>query len=387
MAAKHRFFKYVSLLMIIIPVFLLFGNIAGMMLLGSVYNWRVFVPVSLGIILVCLIIKKPLDKCYLKYKELSEFDEFGVRKKKSRYSYSKEQQDMMDLQRMADMERILSKGTINKITKRGSEDPVKDTNDLIGLLPVKTKMKEMVARMKFESQNPSKKGSGNSFGTRHMVFFGPPGTGKTTVARILTGFLYKYKYIKENKCVEVDGNFLKAGTPADTATKVKYLIRVSYGGVLFIDEAYALMGDACGLEAIATLIKEMEDHRDAFILIMAGYTKEMKDLLDANPGFHSRIKEYLNFPDYTDRELCDIFRYMAAGQNFAIDGDAYDVFVTRMQKERKTASFGNARTVRNVLEESIDRHALNLMEKKIPESDRYKLVKMDISPSVDIHRI
>ena len=147
-------------------------------------------------------------------------------------------------------------------------------------------MSDMVARLQFESRsNTNKKGKmktqqQNGMSGRHMVFYGAPGTGKTTVARILTGFLYQYGYIKENKCVEVDGNFLKAG--ADTALKTELVIRQAYNGVLFVDEAYSLMDsmDGSGREAIATLIKQMEDNRDRFILILAGYTDEMKYLLN-----------------------------------------------------------------------------------------------------------
>ena len=387
MKSKYSLYKNLSLLTLIIPLLIFAGNVAYYMIVAIIPPVAVLIA-SGAAIFVCLGARKPLDMKYHKAKEEHDYDEFGQRKKKSRYDYSKEQQELLDLQRMADMERILSQSTLTRITKRGSDHPAKEMNNMIGLKPVKRKMKEMVARMQFEQSGEKGKRSGSGE-ARHMVFFGSPGTGKTTVARILTGFLYKYHYIRENKIIEVDGNFLKAGTPADTATKVRYLVRKAYGGVLFVDEANSLLdnGNGCGAEAVATLIKEMEDHRDAFILIIAGYTNEMRKLLGANPGFHSRIKEYLEFPDYDITELNEIFRFMAQEKGFAVKGEAYDVFDERMMRERRLNSFGNARTVRNVLDETIDRHALNITEKRISKEHRYWIMPIDVCPAVNKNRI
>lgn len=144
-----------------------------------------------------------------------------------------------------------------------------------------------------------------------MVFIGSSGTGKTTAARIIAGFLYKYGFIKENKCLETDGNFLKVSTAADTAAKTEMVLREAQGGVLFIDEAYALAMDASGEAATATLMKCMEDDRGRVVVILAGYTDEMAKLISSNPGFASRFRDYIEFPDYTDQELCEIFQLMA----------------------------------------------------------------------------
>lgn len=324
---------------------------------------------------------KPIDRIMKDWKLSAEYDEFGMKKKQSRFDFTKDEQRQIDMNQTANMERIIGKSTLKSITKQGSKNPEKDLNELIGLAPVKDKVNEMVARMKFERTDLKKKGSNNALSGRHMVFYGSPGTGKTTVARIITGFLYKYGYIKENKVIEVDGNFLKAGSLGDTTIKTKVLIRQAYGGVLFIDEAYSLGESEFGEQAIATLIKEMEDNRDKFIIILAGYTENMKELIKTNPGFASRIKEYISFPDYDETEMRQIFLYMAGQQNFAIDQDTYDVFDVRISKESPLMTFGNARTVRSILDEAIDLHALNYINKKIDASNKFKLMPCDIKPT------
>jgi stage V sporulation protein K len=327
---------------------------------------------------VGLIMSKVLTNIRVEARREVEYDEFGRSKSKGNYEkLSKAERDQIDLQKTARMEQVMSSSTIKKMTHPGSIDPQKDMDDMIGLSSVKSKMREMVARMEFDSQRKDQQTITNGISGRHMVFFGSPGTGKTTVARILTGFLHKYGYIEENKCVEVDGNFLKAG--GDTATKTELVVRQAFGGVLFVDEAYSLMDSYVGKEAIATIIKLMEDHRDRFILILAGYTKEMRQLLDANPGFDSRIKEFLNFPDYDRMEMREIFIRMARSNGFSATDKALLNFDQRIENERRLPSFGNARTARNVLDESIDRHALNFMDGKVGEDSRYCLQAIDIS--------
>lgn len=345
-----------------------------------------------GIILsvVGLIAIKPLHEMRIFYRSKAEYDEFGRSKSKGSYErLSKKERDAIDLQTTADMERIVSSEVLKKITKEGSKNPDADMDELIGLKPVKDKMHEMVARMEFESEDEKgkkkkKKKSVSldetSFSGRHMVFTGSPGTGKTTIARIMTGFLYKYGYITENKCVEVDGNFLKAGEY--TEQKVKLVVQRAFGGVLFIDEAYALMYGPGAADAIATLIKQMEDNRGRFIVILAGYTDEMRELLESNPGFSSRIKEFLNFPDYNEKEMEDIFSFMAGKKGYKVDEDAYDIYDERIAKERRLRSFGNARTARSVLDETLDRHALNYVEKKIDRSEKYVICPQDISTEI-----
>lgn len=378
---KNKLIQLLSILTVIIPVILTISLLVIKTMEIMELNGMIAGTVLI-IDLICAILFKPINSIAEKYKEEAEYDEFGQKKSKGKYSISKQERDLLDIQKMAELESILNSSTLAKITKKGSLHPEDDLKDMIGLKEVKQKVSEMVARMEFEKQN---KKSIKSISGRHMVFYGDPGTGKTTVARIITGFLYKYKYIKENKCIEVDGNFLKARTPSETSTKTKMIIRKAYGGVLFIDEAYILAegNSACGAEAIATLIKEMEDNRDKFILILAGYTRNMKNFLKINPGFESRIKEYLNFPNYTNNELVMIFIIMAREQGYTISKKAIKNFLIRIEKEKQTLSYGNARTVRNILDECIDKHAYNYINKNIEKKNRFRLMPEDIPTKIN----
>ena len=162
--------------------------------------------------------------------------------------------------------------------------------------------------------------------------------------------------------------------------KTKLLIQKAYGGVLFIDEAYAIMDGTAeyGKAVIATLIKEMEDNRDKFTVILAGYKNDIKRLLDTNEGFKSRIKEYLEFPDYSTTEMKDIFQAMAHGKGYIVSQEALDNFEVRCDRERRLSSFGNGRTARNILDECLDRHALNygqnLLSRKITVNGEEQII-------------
>ncbi|MBQ8806285.1 MAG: AAA family ATPase [Bacteroidaceae bacterium] len=329
---------------------------------------------------------KPLSAWRIRARDLAQTDEFGNSKRKTYAKLSQKERDAIDLQKTADAERLVGSVTLKKMTKPGSRDPQKDLDELIGLTNVKQKIAEMAAKMEFDKQE--KKRQGKKFVSQfdsghHAVYFGSPGTGKTTVARIMTGFLYKYGYIKENKCVEVDGNFLKAGS--ETATKTTMVIRQAFGGVLFVDEAYALVqGDQYGQDAIATLIKQMEDNRDRFVLILAGYTNEMRDLLESNPGFQSRLKEYLYFDDYNDNDMCTIFRAMAKSKGYSLDLGAEQNLLQRIQNERPLPSFGNARTARSILDEAMEKHAYHFIALRLPEDQRYVISArdLDVQPKI-----
>ena len=346
------------------------------------YAW-----IMMGVGFFLKIANKPLERAFNRNMESMEYDEYGRRKGMEDYSsMSRKERLQVDKQKLAEMERIVSSSALKRMQHPGAKDPDGAMNGLVGMEPVKKQMKMMAARMEYDRENQKKrkkKSGADTASSRHMMFFGSPGTGKTTVARIMTGFLYKNRFIKENKCLETDGNFLKASTTADTAAKTEIVVRQAFGGVLFVDEAYALLsGDAAGEAAIATLIKQMEVNRDKFVLILAGYTDEMNRLINSNPGFASRFKDYVRFPDYTVDEMCDIFSYMVNQKGLCVDGEAMERFRVRIAKEKQGKHFGNARTVRNVMEECIDHHAVHIKDGELSGADRYKLVGMDVSENV-----
>jgi len=336
-----------------------------------------------GVLLtVGILAQKPLQRLRINTRRAVEYDEYGRSKTKGDYErLSKAERDAIDFQKTVDMERLVSTTALKRMTHEGPKDPMKELDSLVGLAPVKQKVREMVARMEFETAENKKRKKGeksvSSMSGRHLCFTGSAGTGKTTMARIMTGFLYQYGYIKENKCVEIDGNFLKAGT--ESATKTELVLRRAYGGVLFIDEAYVLnnSSDSSGEQVVATLIKQMEDQRGKFVLILAGYTNEMKELIASNTGFESRIKDFLHFPDYDAVEMREILQNMAAQNNFVVDVGAYDIYDALIERERKSRSFGNGRTARNILDKAIDRHALNLSTNQLGQEDRYRLCSID----------
>lgn len=366
-----------------------------------IWDLNVTMPMIVFIITLVqfLALRVPLKKLYNKALMDNEYDEFGMSKKKSYDNLTRKEREEMDAKKAMQMEMLFSTSVLQKVVKSGSKDPEKDLNALIGIQPVKSKVEEMSARMKFErgtkfSRRKLRDNYNSSMSGRHMVFYGSAGTGKTTVARIITGFLYKYGYIKENKCVEINGSFLKAGE--DSMLKTQLITRKAYGGVLFIDEAYTIIdgSSAYGKEVIGTLIKEMEDNRDKLIIILAGYKNDMKRLLDTNEGFKSRIKEYLEFPDYNSEEMKEIFVSMAHAEGFVVSEEALENFEIRCAKERKLSSFGNGRTARNILDETIDRHALNygkgILTKNASSPDaeesdklRFVLCGCDVSTSVN----
>lgn len=334
-----------------------------------------------GVLLILgLVLQTPLRNMRIALRRDVEYDEYGISKSKGDYEgLSKAERDAIDLQKTADMDRLVSAVAIKKMTYKGPANPIQELDEMIGLESVKETVREMVARMQFdvEENKRRKKKDRVPLSGRHMCFAGAPGTGKTTTARILTSFLYQYGYIKENKCIEIDGNFLKAGT--DSALKTELVLRFAYGGVLFIDEAYALMdsSDNSGEQVIATLIKQMEDQRGKFVLIIAGYTEEMKQLIYQNPGFESRIKDYLFFPDYNASEMRQILQLMAKKNDFVVDESSFFEFDRLVLRERNLNSFGNARTVRNILDKAIDKHAFHYSNGKYSSAQRRVLMPED----------
>lgn len=252
-------------------------------------------------------------------------------------------------------------------SKKTLEEIFEDLNSLVGLKKVKDMLHELVdlIELKNKAGNDLKISNTNM----HMVFLGNPGTGKTTVARIVAQILYNLNYIKQNKLIEVSSKDLVAEYVGKTAPKTMAVIEKAMGGVLFIDEAYSLasgkgQGNSYNEEAIATLIQAMENSRDNLVVIFAGYTVEMQDFLNANSGIVSRIGYTVEFEDYTEDELVQIFKNMVKKAGFEITDEAIQKAKDIIKKYKNTKNFGNARFARSLYEKSVIKHASNTKGKK-----------------------
>ena len=238
-------------------------------------------------------------------------------------------------------------------------------NELVGLSKVKKVLYELVDMIKLKEKAGSTLKINDI--NLHMIFLGNPGTGKTTIARIISSILYNLGYVKENKLIEVSSKDLVAEYVGQTAPKTMSVIEKSLNGVLFIDEAYtlAVKGDnTYNSEAIATLIQCMENYRDKLVVIFAGYTKEMQDFLNSNSGIASRIGYTLEFDDYTTDELKQIFLGFMNKAGFIVKDDALEYLEEIINKYRNMKNFGNARFIRNIYEKTIVKHASNVKDKK-----------------------
>lgn len=195
-----------------------------------------------------------------------------------------------------------------------------------------------------------------------MLFKGNSGTGKTTIARIIANILYNLGYIKENKLIEVDKKDLIAEYLGQTPVKTAKVIQSAMGGVLFIDEAYSIVArsdDMYGAECIATLLKTMEDHKNEFVVIFAGYKQEMEMFADSNPGLFSRIGYTFDFNDYSEEELYEIFKIKLNKYEYGIEPAAIDKVTDLFATYSKNKNFGNGRFVDNVLQKALISHAVN----------------------------
>ena len=242
-----------------------------------------------------------------------------------------------------------------------------ELDSLVGLQKVKKMLRELVDLISLKEK--SKDILNIKSINLHMVFLGNPGTGKTTVARIVSKILYNLKYIKQDKLLEVTSKDLVAEYVGQTSIKTANVLQKALGGVLFIDEAYSLAsgkgeGNSFNEEAVATLIQGMENNRDNLVVIFAGYTKEMQDFLNLNSGIVSRIGYTVEFEDYTVDELWQIFNQMMTKAGFVVSKEAEEKVKKIIEENKGTKNFGNARFVRNVYEKSIIKHASNTKDKK-----------------------
>lgn len=247
------------------------------------------------------------------------------------------------------------------------EELMAELDGLIGLDGVKREVRSLINLIKVRKMRKEHdlKVMDMSF---HMVFTGNPGTGKTTVARLIAKIYKQLGFLSSGQMVETDRSGLVAGYVGQTAGKVTEVVKSALGGILFIDEAYALarkgMDNDFGREAIDTLVKLMEDNRDNLVVIVAGYTDEMHDFLTSNPGLISRFNKYIDFPDYTDDELMAILAMNATRQGYTVTEDANQVVRAMLagMSVSDRLDFGNARGMRNTLEKLVQEQANRLAE-------------------------
>ena len=278
------------------------------------------------------------------------------------------------------------------ITKAIEGDPYKELDELIGLESVKEEVHTLANFAKIQQQRKAQglKVPKMSF---HLVFTGSPGTGKTTVARIVARIYKDLGILKSGHTVETDRSGLVAEYVGQTAVKTNAVIDSALNGVLFIDEAYSLVpmnsSNDYGQEAISTLLKRMEDDRDKLVVIIAGYPDEMKRFIDSNPGLQSRFTRYINFPDYTDQELFDIFKLYLDKNQYTITDDAAQLLKDNLTRAvaNKTKNFGNARYVRNVFERAVEQQANRLSsQRSISNEELSQLNKDDIANAFKARR-
>ena len=248
--------------------------------------------------------------------------------------------------------------------KEPSLDELLDKLDmLIGLGNIKRSVKSLINYVKIRKLREEKE-LPNPPLSLHMVFMGNPGTGKTTVARILSGLYRAMGVLTKGQLVEVDRSGLVAGFVGQTAIKTTEAVKSALGGILFIDEAYSLTpdvggGNDFGREAIETLLKLMEDHRDDLVVIVAGYSEPMERFITSNPGLESRFNRYFLFEDYNSDELYDIFNSMCAKSEYTLTDDAADFAREHFREiyDMRDENFGNARHVRNFFENIVSVHS------------------------------
>lgn len=250
-----------------------------------------------------------------------------------------------------------------KKTKSTSKSSTSELDALVGLASVKEEIKTLSNFIKIQ-QKRKEQGLKSSSVSYHCVFTGNPGTGKTTVARIVAQIYKDLGILSKGHLVETDRAGLVAEYVGQTAVKTNKIIDSALDGVLFIDEAYSLIGTGqdYGKEAIATLLKRMEDNRDRLVVILAGYSKEMQDFINTNPGLQSRFNRYIEFPDYSAEELLQIFEKNVEKFDYKLQNEVRQAMKEFFHNavENKDANFGNARFVRNIFEKTLEKQANRL---------------------------
>ena len=267
--------------------------------------------------------------------------------------------------------------------KKPETDPMEDLNELIGLTGIKHDVRELYDFTKIQKLRKDA-GMKTVPVSMHLVFTGNPGTGKTTVARILARLYKQIGVLSTGQLVECDRSGLVAGYVGQTAVKTQKKIEEAMGGVLFIDEAYSLarsadQGTDFGQEAIDTILKAMEDHRDEFVVIVAGYTKPMETFIHSNPGLQSRFNKFIEFPDYTVDELLAIFDLNCRKYEYVPDPEAREQVKTllMLRKAQMPENFANAREVRNLFETIITNQARRIAVLEHPTKEEMQQITLE----------
>ena len=304
------------------------------------------------------IIKKIADNSY--YKVQSELINILVKSK---------------INKTDNIDELLQNNTVQKEDKKVNKNTgMKELENLIGLEETKEQIKKIINYIRICKDK-------NKLPMLHMAFNGNPGTGKTTVARILGKIFSEEKILSDKKnFVEAQRNDLIGEYVGQTAPKTQRVINKALGGVLFIDEAYSIAsyisdeaGRDYGAECIATLLKGMEDHREELCVILAGYTNEMERMLNVNPGFESRIQFVINFPDYTAEELYMIFKGLCKKEDYKISSNVKKNLVKYFEIARKSKKFSNARFVRSLFEKI----KIEQANRVIKEKENRNLIKLE----------
>lgn len=277
------------------------------------------------------------------------------------------------------LQKSLSNENLEKEDKRTLDELLHDLNSLVGLSTVKSKINDLVAYQKVQKIR-REKGLVSSKSSLHIAFMGNPGTGKTTVARIV-GHIYKQiGLLSKGHFIEVSRTDLIAGYQGQTALKVKSVIDRAKGGVLFIDEAYSITenenSDSYGRECLTELTKALEDYRDDLVVIVAGYTEPMRKFFESNPGLKSRFNTFIEFPDYNVDELLKILESICVQNNYVIEEHLKPLIQKFFEDSihNKNGNFANGRLVRNLFEDLVMAHARRVVNIKNPTASDLTLI-------------
>jgi stage V sporulation protein K len=264
------------------------------------------------------------------------------------------------------------------------EDVLAELESFTGMEGIKRDVRSLINLLKIQKQ---REGQGLSVvkPSLHMVFTGPPGTGKTTVARVMGRVFKALGVLEKGHIIETDRSGLVAGYVGQTAIKVDEVVQKSLNGILFIDEAYTLSPsdgqDSFGQEAIDTLLKRMEDNRDSLVVIVAGYEEEMQRFIESNPGFKSRFNKYISFDDYKPEELIEIFKSIVQKNKYIASIELISLLQNKFTElyNSRTKSFGNGRVVRNLFEKIVENQSNRLasMDSALSDQDLQTLLPDD----------